>query len=198
MKMNLYTLYQKMEKLEKIVIEQKLDFLNNFRAIDWRDYIEVPLEGLTKMWKYKKQYYDKSTRHLLYDKIVIDKGYQKKRPAFYTMLENEDRQGEMWVQEIQLIYASWSGLEKWLTCEGHLLTSKSLSHIRGNPSNNKIRVVNKGEPLVFSRSMATYVSFVDKGVDKSANYLFFDGFFGNCGIDNIALADKNQATKGDW
>ena len=194
--MNNIQIYHKLEQLEKMVTAIQEERLADFRAIDYRDYIRQPLENFTKAWKYNGVYY--KSPGSLYDLIVNKEGYTKTKNTFRRLLENPNRQLEMWNLRIQLIYVSQMQSGRWMTCEGKLLTANSFSLIRGNPNNNKIRLMNDGESYVVSRSFGTYKTFIDPTVKPTQKFLFLDGFYGNCAVDNLAIADKDKATKGLW
>jgi len=193
-KMTLYTLYNKIEQLEKVIDNIGRKFEQEFRPIDYREYIKQPISNFHKIWKYNGLYYRNASK--LHEIIARKEGYTKTKRTFVNLLEDDDRQPEMWEYNIQLVYA-WKG-KRYLTCEGKFLTADQLVWIRGNPNNNKMMLYNEDESFVVSRSHAVWDTFVDLDFKPTQKLLYFDGFYGNCAIDNLTVAIAGATTKGAW
>ena len=176
-----------------MIERQQHEVLFNFRPIDWRQFIKVDLDEFQTVWKYNKQYF--SIKAHVYDRVILDKAYPHARRAFYNMIENHDRQQEMWIYGVELIYIKLLPINKWLTCEGNLLTAAIYTHIRGNPSSNRINLEHKSEHFLLDRAYGTYKTFIDPTIKEGTTFLFYDGYYGNCGLDNLKIADSRLSTK---
>jgi hypothetical protein len=182
-KMNLYKIYDEVEKVSNIIKHERLI---KFRPIDYLEYIEKPINTFIKVWKYDGVYYKSLTR--LY-KVLDERGlYSRGSRTFKSMCENLDRQIEMWDYRIQLVFAKYIELiNRYITCEGVILTEKNLSVIRGNPYNSEFSMILNKEQVSFNRAHVTWKSFVtDIGIEKGMYHV--DRDFGNCGIDNLFIS----------
>lgn len=193
MKVNMYTLKKDIEDLKKeLRFERIHDRLECFRPIDYREHIKTDLSKLEIIWKYNKGYYKESDLSALHD-MAISKGYKKTKQAFKTMLKNPDRQKEFWIYNIQLIYVVFiPELNYYLTCEGNILTKNSLTKIKYNPYNSEGFLYLDGEKIVFNRAAFVFNRFLLTDNEEKIDYdriFYFDGFYGNCGVDNLTLKD---------
>lgn len=189
-----YLLLNKLNQIELMVAKDFQAYFEDFRAIDYREYIDMPLDGFKVIWKHNRVYYNKVSDLF----AVIKDSYGKNKDTLNTLLNNSDRQREMWQLGIQLIYVVFKpSINKYITCEGRVLTGDSLSLVRGNPADSKMLIKVRGESVVFSRAWTTYNAFIEE-TDDMTSFMHLDRFYGNCGVDNLVIADKSKATKGSW
>lgn len=186
-KITIYKVYNELINMKKDMQNQStIDRLNKFRAVDYREHILLPRTDYVKLWKYNGAYYPQSLLAPLYE-MVVAKGYSKCIRTFRSMLKNEDRQKEMWIWGIQLVYADFiPRLNYYITCDGNLLTKNSLTIIKGhNPYNSDIMLTVSGERIRANRANIMFSHFIDDNSDGLDKLFFIDGFYGNCGADNV-------------
>ena len=188
---NMWTLTQDIKDLKKRITDVGiLNDMKEFNATDYTEFIKQDLNQLVKVWKHNGAYYGESSLLALFA-VAENQGYNKTAATFKKTALAVSRQKELWPYEIQMVFVSYiEELDYYITCEGHLLTSRSLTKIKGNPYNSRHFLYRDGDKLEFNKALTTYSRFVDDKQDyEELDFLYLDGFYGNCGIDNLILKD---------
>ena len=176
-KINLYDI---MNEINALKSHQMYMDLEAFRPVDYKEYIKMDLNKFEKFYKYNEVYYRSLSK--LNAALKLN-GIEKDVRTLKAMTEDEERISELWALKVVIVYARyWDAIGYWLVCDGHILTSQSLSVVRGNPYNSEFNMVIDGERVVFNRAKSVYKAFVSEGEVKLYHV---DGFFGNCGVDNL-------------
>jgi len=196
MNVNMYTLNKEIQQLQKMIFgEGVLNRLNGFRPIDYTEHITTDLSDLTMLWKYNGAYYKSSDSSLLHS-VAENKGYSKTLKTFRQLLKDPSRQNELWLYDIQLVFAKHlSTLPYYIVCDGNLITNEKLTKLKYNPYNSLVVITREGERIKYIRSvivMSYFTEYQDLDLD---DVWYVDGFYGNCGIDNLKIKDKTIAAE---
>lgn len=176
-KLNLYTIHDEIVGLKNYLYQQEMD---RFKPIDYKEYIKMSLEGFEMFFKYDGVYYKNAGK--LYAALKLN-GFEKDVRTLRAMIEASSRIDELWSLKVNIVYASYrESVGYWLVCDGSILTKESLSIVRGNPYNSEFNMIRNGERIIFNRATAVYNVFVE---DSDVALYHIDGFYGNCGVDNL-------------
>ena len=182
-RVNLYTIQDEIEKVSNII---KAKELSEFRPVDYAEFIRKPLDSFVKVWKYEGVYYSspKKLYNVLYERGI----YTRDSRTFDKLCNDINRQDELWGYKIQVVFMVYLDvINRYITCEGIILTTRNLSIIRNNPYNSYFKMVHDGEPVFFNRAKTVWKYFVNEMEDSEDMY-HIDRNFGNCGIDNLFIS----------
>jgi hypothetical protein len=185
-----YQVYNEVLKLQKKIeyLEERL--IGEFKPIDSLAYIQYKVGNYKVAWLYKGVYYANPNK--LYDKIVFEQGYTKKKDAFKTLLGNSSRQDEMWPLEINYVLLEECGQKHYVSSVGHLLSKASLNIIQ--TMGNTARFVEEGETIMINLGVFVYTAFIDENhVATSMRHL--DSNLSNNVLYNLAPHSSEYAAK---